>query len=84
MQSPTTTQIRTAIEVLEKLGERINHHAARSMSQIPPSHVAGEVASQITVNAKEQNDQVKSITGLLQTWHGELERKRRQNVTQHL
>lgn len=81
MQVPTSAQVRTAIEVLEKLGERINEHTARSVRQIPPSHAAGQLVSQISANAAEQIKQVQSLTGLLQTWHGELERQRRQNVS---
>jgi len=84
MQAPTTTQIRTAIEVLEKLGERINEFAARSVRQIPPSSVNGQLAGQLSVNAMEQTKQVVEITGLLKTWHGELDRQRRQNVSQHV
>ena len=84
MQAPTTIQIRTAIEVLEKLGERINAHAAQSVRQIPPSGMSGQLAGQIGVQAMEQNNQVKEITGLLQTWHTEVERQRRQNVSQHV
>jgi hypothetical protein len=84
MQAPTTTQIHTAIEVLQKLGERINEHAARSARQILPCSVAGQLAGQISVNAMEQTKQVQEITGLLKTWHGELEYRRRQNVSQHI
>ena len=84
MQAPTSSQIRTAIEVLEKLGERINEHAARSVRQIPPSSVNGLLAGQISANAMEQTKQVGEITGLLRTWHGELEQRRRQNVSYHV
>ena len=84
MQAPTTTQINTAIEVLQKLGERINEHAARSVRQIPPSSVNGQLAGQISANAMEQTKQVQEITGLLKTWHGELDQRRRQNVSLHL
>jgi hypothetical protein len=84
MQAPTSTQIRTAIEVLEKLGEHINEHAAGSVRQIPPSSVNGLLAGQISVNAMEQTNQVGEITGLLKTWHGELEQRRRQNVSYHV
>lgn len=84
MQTPTATQIQTAIEVLQKLDERINKYAARSLSQIPPCNEVATVAGQIRENAVEQKKQVQSITGLLQTWHGELERQRRQNVSQHV
>ncbi len=84
MQEPTTTQLRTAMEVLKKLGERINEHAARSVRQIPPSSVAGQLAGQISVNAMEQTKQVGEITVLLRTWHGELEQRRRQCVSNHV
>jgi len=84
MQAPTITQINTAIEVLQKLGERINEHAARSVRQIPPSSFNGQLAGQISANAMEQTKQVQGITGLLKTWHSELEHRRRQNVSQHV
>ena len=84
MQTPTTIQIRTAIEVLQKLGERINEHAARSVRQIPPSSVSGQLAGQISVNAMEQTKQVGGITELLQSWHGELEHRRKQTTSYHV
>ena len=84
MQAPTTTQLRTAMEVLQKLGERISEHAARSVRQIPPSSVNGQLAGQISMNAMEQKKQVGEITGLLKTWHGELEQRRRQCVSHHV
>lgn len=84
MQTPTTAQIRTAIEVLEKLGERVTKNAARSLLQLPPCHGVGGVAGRIAVDAQEKNKQVQAITGLLQTWHGELERKQKQTFTQHV
>lgn len=84
MQATTTAQIRTAIDVLEKLGERINRYASQSIRQIPPSGVAGQLAGQISVSALEQNNQVKEITDLLRTWHTELEHQRKHNVSQHV
>ena len=84
MQEPTTIQLRTAMEVLQKLGERINEHAARSVRQIPPSSVNGQLAGQISMNAMEQKKQVGEITGLLKTWNGELEQRRRQCVSHHV
>jgi len=84
MQEPTTIQLRTAMEVLQKLGERINQHAAKSVRQIPPSSVSGQLAGQISANAMEQTKQVGEITGLLKTWNGELEQRRRQCVSHHV
>ena len=84
MQTPTTMQIRTAIEVLQKLGERIKEHAARSVRQMPSSHQAGLLLGQITVNVREQTKQVEAITGQLEAWHSELEQRRRQNVSYYV
>ena len=84
MQTPTTADLCTTIQVLDKLAERINAHAAQSVRQIPPSSVSGQLAGQIGVNAMEQNNQVKEITRLLQTWKIELEQRRRQNVFHHV
>jgi hypothetical protein len=36
------------------------------------------------MNAMEQKKQVGEITGLLKTWHGELEQRRRQCVSHHV
>jgi len=84
MQTPSTTQIHTAIEVLEKLGERINEYAARSARQIPNFSLAGHIAGQISLNAMEQTKQVQEITKLLKTWHGELEHRRKQTPSYHV
>ena len=84
MQEPTTIQLRTAMEVLQKLGERINEHAAKSVRQIPPSSVNGLLAGQISANAMEQKKQVGEITSLLKTWHGELEYRRKQTTSYHI
>lgn len=84
MQTPSATQIRTAIEVLEKLRERINEYAARSARQIPNYSLAGHIAGQIGLNAMEQTKQVQEITGLLKTWHGELEHRRKQTTSHHV
>lgn len=84
MQTPSTAQIRTTIEVLEKLGERINEFAARSARQIPNCSLSGQMAGQIGMNAMEQTKQVQEITGLLKTWHGELEHRRKQTTSHHV
>ena len=81
---PSPSQIRIAIEVLEKLGERVNEFAARSARQIPNCGVAGQMAGQIALNAKEQNKQVQEINGLLKNWHGELERRQKQTTSYHV
>ena len=35
MQTPTTAELRTAIQVLDKLGERLTAHANHSMIEMP-------------------------------------------------
>lgn len=54
MQTPTTTQLRTAIEVLNKLGERLNQRATDSAMQLRESPFSGHHAGRMEVTAIEQ------------------------------
>jgi len=47
MQTPTTAQLRTAIEVLKKLGERIDKHATHSLMQLPDTRLGDDHAARI-------------------------------------
>ncbi len=82
MQTPTTAELLNAIEVLEKLGERIKHHAAQSARQMPASGLAGHFLGQIGVNAMEQTHRAEAVAKQLMDWRNELVQQRRQNVSQ--
>ena len=45
MQTPSTAQIRTAIEVLKKFGEHINHNADHLVIELPDTRMGGHVAA---------------------------------------
>ncbi len=84
MQTPTTAQIRTAIEVLEKLGERLNIHAEHSVMQLPESQLGAHYAGRIEVQAIEQTTQIEAVAAQLKNWRAELSEQRRQCVSHHL
>ena len=54
MQTPTTAQLRTAIEVLSKRGERLNTHAEYSVIQLAESPLGAHYAGSIEVGTIEQ------------------------------
>ena len=82
MLTPTTTELFTAIEVLRKLGLRINEQAAHSVMQMPNNSLGGHYAGQIEVNAIEQTSRIESVARQLKDWREELTQQRRQHVSQ--
>jgi hypothetical protein len=82
MLTLTTTELLTAIEVLKKLGQRINTHAAHSVIQMPDSSLGDNYAAKIEVRAIEQTGRIDAVAEQLQNWRGELLEQRRQNVSQ--
>jgi hypothetical protein len=60
MQTPTTAQIRTAIEVLRKFGEQINHNAANLAVQLPDTH-GNHCAAQTEVLKIEQVSRIHTV-----------------------
>jgi hypothetical protein len=84
MQAPTTAQICTAIEVLKKLGERLNIHAEHSVMQLPESQLGAHYAGRIEVQAIEQTTQIEAVAAQLRNWRAELLEQRRQCVSNHI
>ena len=84
MQTPTTAQIRTAIEVLKKLGERINTHAGDSVMQLSETPNGAYHAGQIEVGAIEQTSRIEAVASQLKQWRDELGQDRRQCVSHHV
>lgn len=82
MTTPTTAELLNAIEVLNKLGERINLHAARSVRQIPNIGLAGHFAGQIGVNAMEQTRRAEAVAEQLKDWRNELLQQQKRHVSQ--
>ena len=82
MLTPTTSELFTAIEVLRKLGLRINEHAAHSVLQMSDSSLGEHYAGRIGVNAIEQTSRINIVAEQIQNWRDELLQQRRQNVSQ--
>ena len=82
MLTPTTTELFTAIEVLRKLGLRINEHATHSVLQMSDSSLGEHYAGRIGVNAIEQTSRIDGVAEQLKNWREELLQQRRQNVSQ--
>ncbi len=84
MQTPTTAQIRTAIEVLTKRGERLNTHAEHSVMQLSESSAGSHQAGCIEVSAIEQTSRIEAVAAQLKNWRDELLEQRRQCVSHHV
>lgn len=82
MPSPTTAEIRTAIEVLKRLGERIHEGAVHSKMQMPESQLGERYAAKVEVNAIEQTSRIEIVAGQLKNWRDELLQQRSQHVSQ--
>ena len=61
MQTPTTAQIRTAVEVLAKLGERLNTHAEQFLMQLSESPLGDYHAGSIQVSTIEQTTRIEAV-----------------------
>jgi hypothetical protein len=84
MQAPSTIQIRTAIEVLKKYGEHLNHHASNLAVDLAESPQTIHDAGPITVGAIEQTTRIKTVAAQLEQWRDELMQQRRQCVSNHV
>ena len=84
MLTPTTAQIRTAIEVIKKLGERLNEHATHSIKQLPESQLGGQYAARIESSAIEQTSRTKIVAAQLERWRDDLLEQRGQCASHHV
>lgn len=76
MRTPNTTQLRTAIEVLKLLGERINETAASSITQMLDMRMNDESAGRTQVRAIEQTTRIQTVSAQLEQWRDELLQQR--------
>ena len=72
MQAPTPAQIHAAIEVLKKLGERLNVRAEHAAMQFAESPVGTHEAGRIGVSAIEQTTLIEGVVMQLEQWRTEL------------
>ncbi|MGD1090092.1 MAG: hypothetical protein ABR955_15415 [Verrucomicrobiota bacterium] len=84
MQTPTTEEIHAAIQVLKKLGERINEQASHSILKMPESQLGEHYAAQIEVNSIEQITRIETVAMQLQNWRDELLQPQEQSNSNHV
>ena len=83
MGAPSTAELRTAIQVLDKLGERLTAHASNAMLELPEHQIDNHYAGKIEANAIEQTSRVKQVSAQLKSWREEL-MQQRQTVSHHV
>jgi hypothetical protein len=84
MQTPTTAQLRTAIEVLEKLAGRIDEQGAHSVTQLPDTQLGDDYAGKIEAQTSEQTSRIGVINGQLKHWREELLQQQTNSVSHHV
>jgi hypothetical protein len=84
MQTPSTTQLHTAIEVLKRYGEHINHNAENMVVQLPDTHFGNRFASRIKVLNIEQVTRIQTVVAQLEKWRDELLQQKRHCISHHV
>jgi hypothetical protein len=77
---PTTAELRTAIEVLTMLDQRLNDHAAHSVKQLPDTELGDRYATHIEDQTTEQTSHIGKVSMQLQNWREELLQQQQQRV----
>ena len=84
MQTPSTAQIRTAIDVLKKYGEHINHNAVNAVVELSDSQLHDRQAGRHEVRTIEQISRIETVAGQLESWRNELLQQQSQCVSHHV
>ena len=84
MLTPTTAELRTAVEVLKMLGQRIHDHAAHSVRQLPDTELGDQYAAHIEAQTIEQSSHIEKVSMQLKNWRDELVQEKKQHVAQSI
>lgn len=79
---PTTAELRTAVEVLKALDQRLNEHAAHSVMQLPDTELGDRYAEHIEARTIEQTSHIEKVIMQVQNWRDELLQERKQRISQ--
>jgi hypothetical protein len=79
---PTTAELRTAVEVLKMLDQRLNDQAAHSVMQLPETELGDRYAAHIEARTIEQTSHIEKVSMQLQNWREELLQQQKQRVAQ--
>ncbi len=82
MMTPTTAELRTAIEVLKMLGRRLDDHAAHSVMQLPETELGDRYAAHIEAQTIEQTSHIEKVSMQLQNWRDELLQQQKKQIAQ--
>ena len=80
MPTPSTAQLRAAIEVLNMPGERINNNAGNSVIQLADTRLGDDFAARTEARTIEQITRIQTVTAQLGEWRTELTEQRRHYV----
>jgi hypothetical protein len=84
MQMPTTAELRTAIQVLKKLGERFNEHAAHYITELLHTQLGDNYAAHIEARTIKQTSHIETVATQLQSWRDELLQQQNQSISHHV
>ncbi len=72
MQTPSTVQLRTAIQVLKMFGEHLNNQASNTAIELAESHQSVHHAGRIEAGTIEQTTRIETVAAQLEKWRDEL------------
>jgi hypothetical protein len=79
---PTTAELRTAIEVLKLMEQRLSDHAAHAVLQLPETELGDQYAAHLDSQTIEETSHIERVSTQLQNWREELLQQRDQRVAQ--
>lgn len=82
MLIPTTAELHNAIEVLKKLGQRLNEHADHFKTQLPDTCLGNNYAAKAEVQTIEQTTRIEAVTEQLKNWRDEIMQQKKHHVSQ--
>jgi hypothetical protein len=82
MMTPTTAELRTAIEVLKALDQRVCENATHSAEQLPNTKLGGYYSAKLEARTNEQVNHIEVVTTQLQNWREELLEEQKHHMTQ--
>ena len=84
MQRPTIAQLRTTIDVLKKLEQRLDNDGADCVMRLPDSRFGDQAAERIETSKLQQTEQIQSVVAQRENWCDKLNEPWRQCVSHHV
>ena len=82
-KTPSPAELKTAIQVLELLNERLTTHADHSIGELPQNQLGNQYAGQFKEDALEHSARIKMVGDQLSNWREEL-LQQRQTPSHHV